>query len=191
MLALATESALHEAWRLSGEFWRQTLFAFARHPGVILLYALPAAAARAWALLRTEPVPQWWLSLLEALVIVWRLLMCVITVWIVLTPKQAATLRNILASNARTQDKLEHLGAIVGNRLVLLSWEIILFCAVFFLLIGLVNASARLWRGGRAVELEQRQHERLALAAIARNLLLVPLALIYAAVFLRSVFLRA
>lgn len=190
MLLVITESPLHQAWRMSGEFWLQTLAAFARHPGIIVLYAVPAAAARAWALLRTKPVPVWWLPALEAMVIVWRLLMCVLTVWIVLTPKQVAKLRSVVASNARLQYKIEHLGAIVGSRLWLLAWEIVLFCAVFFLLNGLVSLSSHLWPGTRAVEPEQREHQRVALATIARNLFLVPLALIYVAVFLRNVFIR-
>ena len=179
-------SALAEAWRLSKVFWTQTLVAFAQHPSIVLLYAAPPATARAWLLLRTEPVPAWWLPSLEALIAVWRLLMCAVAVWVVLTPEQLANLQHIFTSNALIQSLLDQLGERFGQQLWLLFWEIVLCLAAFLLLSWLLSRMARLWVQGLDIDREHKLHQRQALAAVARNLFLVPLALIYAVVVVRQ-----
>ncbi|HEX5234830.1 MAG TPA: hypothetical protein VFW25_05810 [Silvibacterium sp.] len=190
MLGSAAGSALNQAWHLTGGFWRQTLTAFSRHPGIVLLYAAPAAAERVWVLLRTKPVPAWWLPSLEAVVILWRLLLCAAVLWIVLTPAQAASLHKTLTSNAMIQSKLSGFGQTLGQQLRLLCWEIVLYVGAFALLNFLLNSLARLWSGNSNSDLERRQNERIALASVARNLFLVPLALIYIAVVVRHVLAR-
>jgi hypothetical protein len=186
-----TGSTFTEAWRLTGTFWLQSLAAFARHPGLVLLYAVPAAAARAWVLLRTRPVPAWWIPCLDALLILWRLLMCAVALWIVLTPPQIATLRATLTSNSLLQSKLDGLGVTVGRQLRLLSWEIALYVVAFLLLNWLLTLIARLCIGARKIAPERKKNQRVALAAILRNLLLVPLALIYVAVVIRDIVSRS
>lgn len=180
-------SPLAEAWRLSGVFWRQTLIAFARHPVILLLYAAPPATERAWLLIRTKSVPAWWLPTLEAFVAVWRLLMCAIAVWILLTPPQMRALRATLASNAQVQEALYHLGRNIGKQLWLLLWEIVLFAAAFLILSWLFGRMARLWVRGQDMALDQMDNQRLALASVARNLLLVPLALMYVTAVIRHI----
>jgi hypothetical protein len=180
-------SALTEAWQLSEAFWTQTLRAFAHHPAIILLYAAPVAIERAWAALRSRPIPTAWLPSVEALVFLWRLLMCAVAVWVVITPTQQISLRTILKSNTSIQGTLELLGAKLGQQLWLLLWEIVFCLAGFLLLNWLVTAIARLLLRGLNVEREQKKHQRVALSAVARNLVLVPLALIYVAVVVRSV----
>lgn len=187
MTLLYAGSALTEAWRLSEAFWTQTLRAFAHHPAIILLYAAPVAIERAWVSLRSKPIPAGWLPSVEALVFLWRLLMCAVAAWAVLAPAQRASLRTILRSNASIQGTLALLGAKLGQQLWLLLWEIVFCAAVFFLLNWLVTAIARLSLQGQNVETEQKKHQRVALSAVARNLVLVPLALIYVAVVVRSV----
>lgn len=187
MTLLYAGSALTEAWRLSEAFWTQTLRAFAHHPAIILLYAAPVAIERAWAALRSRPIPAAWLPAVEALVFLWRLLMCAVAAWVVLTPAQRASMRTILRSNASIQRTLQLLGAKLGQQLWLLLWETVLCLAAFFLLNWLVTAIARLLLRGLNVEREQKKHRRVAFSAVARNLVLVPLALIYVAVVVRSV----
>jgi hypothetical protein len=183
---LHTGSSFAEAWRLTGAFWTQTLAAFAHHPGLVLLYAVPAAAERGWVLLRTKPVPAWWIPLLDALLILWRVLMCVVALWIVLTPSQTATLRSALASNALMQAKLDGLGMVVGKQLWLLAWEILLYIVAFALLNLLLTFFSGMWIRGQDADPDHKKNQQSALAAIARNLLLIPLGLIYIAVVVRD-----
>ena len=185
MVLVETGSAFVVAWKMSGIFLAQTLTAFAHHPGIILLYAAPAATERAWVLLRTKSVPAWWLPSLEALVILWRLLMIGIAVWVVLTPPELESLQKTLASNALIQDKLDYLGENLGKHLRILTWEIIFFAAVFFLLVWLFSRGARLWMQGFDLPYVERDNEQMALAVAARNLLLYPLAMMYAVVLIR------
>lgn len=180
------ESTLVEAWRLSRVFWTQTLTAFAQHPGIVLLYAAPPATARAWLLLRTKAVPAWWLPSLEALIALWRLLMCVVAVWVVLTPAQMAALQHTFTSNALIQSMLDTLGENFGNQLWLLVWEIAIYLVAFFLLTWLLDGMARLWVRGLDMDAERKLHQRQAVSAVTRNLLLAPLALIYAVIVIRQ-----
>lgn len=113
--------------------------------------------------------------------------MCAVAAWVVLTPVQRTSMRTILRSNASIQGTLQLLGAKLGQQLWLLLWEIVLCLAAFFLLNWLVTAIARLLMRGLNVEREQKKHQRVAFSAVARNLVLVPLALIYVAVVVRSV----
>lgn len=168
-------------------FWRQTLTAFARHPGIVLLYAAPVATERAWLMLRTKADPAWWLPSLEALSVIWRLMMCAVAVWLVLTPSQWATMKASLTDNALLQTKLDGLGETVGRQLWLLMWEVVLFVAAFALLIWMVSIMARLWVRDLEMDAEQKKHQRMAVGAVARNLFLFPLALIYVAVAIRHI----
>jgi len=162
------------------------LTAFAQHPGIVLLYAAPPATARAWLLLRTKPVPAWWLPSLETLIAVWRLLMCAVAVWVVLTPEQLASLQHTFTSNALVQNMLDALGERFGQQLWLLFWETAIYLAAFLLLNWLLSRMARLWVQGLDIDREHKLHQRQAMAAVARNLFLVPLAMIYAVVVIRQ-----
>jgi hypothetical protein len=180
-----TGSAFVEAWKSSGAFLALTLAAFARHPGIILLYAAPPATERAWVLLRTKPVPAWWLPSLEALVVVWRVLFLAVAVWIVLPPQEMAQLRASLTSTATVQDSLDHLGANIGNHLWVFSWEALFFLIVFFAVFWLMNWGARRWIQGVDKVHVEKENERMALGVVARNLLLYPIAVMYGVVVIR------
>jgi hypothetical protein len=179
-----TATAFTGAWHLTGVFWKQTLSAFAHHPGIVLLYAAPVATERAWVQLRPQSVRAGWLPSLEALIMLWRLVMCFVAVWIVLTPAQVVALRASFASNVLIQDTLDSFGQKVARQLWLLSWEFVFYLAAFFLLAWLLSAMARLWARDLDIAADQKKNERLALAAAARNLLLAPLAMIYAAILI-------
>jgi hypothetical protein len=180
-----TGSTFVEAWNLSRTFWMETLIAFARHPAILLLYAAPPAVERAWTVLRNKPVAAWWLPSLEALVVIWRLMMAAVAVWIMLTPMQLVNLRKTFSSNSLVQAKLAHLGQNMGNHLWVLSWQILFFAIVFLGVVWLFDGMARLWTRGRDVPQEQTNNQRLAVAAVARNLLLYPLSLMYAVALAR------
>lgn len=183
-----TESALAVAWQMSGVFLTQTLIAFAQHPGIVLLYAAPPATERAWVLLRSKPIPAWWLPSMEGLVAIWRLLLCAVALWVVLTPVQIAFLRGALTSSATFQAALDTFSENVNKGPDPLLWELAFFLAVFFLLNWLLSLIAHFWIEAPDLEQERRENQRLALAAVARNLLLIPLALIYVAVVVRHIF---
>ena len=138
-------------------------------------------------LLRTKPVPAWWIPLFDAFLILWRVLMCAVALWVVLTPAQTATLRDALASNALMQAKLDGLGEAIGRQLWLLGWEILLYIAAFVLLNLLLSLSARLWNRGRKAISDRQMNRQAAVAAVVRNLVLIPLGLIYIAVVVRDV----
>lgn len=183
-----TESALAVAWQMSGAFLTQTLIAFAHHPGIVLLYAAPPATERAWVLLRSKPVPAWWLPSMEGLIAIWRLLLCAVALWVVLTPVQVAFLRGALTSNATFQAALDTLRENVRKGPGPLLWEVIFFLVAFFLLSWLLSLMAHFWIQAPDLEQERRENQRLALAAVVRNLLLIPLGLIYVAVVVRHIF---
>jgi hypothetical protein len=178
-------SAFTGALKLSVLFWQQTLTAMAQHAGIILLYAAPPATVRAWILLRTKPVPAWWLPSLEAFVALWRLLMCGVAVWVVLTPAQMNALRGTVTSDASIQVRLSRLGEIIGRQVWLLAWEIVLFAAAFLLLCLFVNLVARFWIQGQDADPIRLRTQRAAFATVGRNLLVYPLALIYIVVVVR------
>jgi hypothetical protein len=177
-----TSSVFVQAWSLTGFFWAKTLAIFAHHAGIILLYAAPPATFRAWVLLRTKPVPAWWLPSLEALLIVWRLLMCGVAVWVALTPDQFSNLTDALQSEVLIQTSLSRLGGNVGDQLWLLAWETCFFLVAFLLLSLLLSYMSKLWVQGQDLSDERKGAQTTAMFAASRNLLLVPLALIYVVV---------
>jgi hypothetical protein len=180
-----TGSAFVDAWKLSGSFLVQTLTVFGHHPGIILLYAAPPATERAWVLLRTKPIPAWWLPWLEAFVIVSRLILCAVVVWVALTPLEMVHLQTTLTDSTLVQVELYRLGQSMGTHLRMLTWQIVFFLIVFFLVVWLFGRMSRLWVQGLDLIPVQKDNERLALTVVARNLLLYPVAITYAVVVIR------
>jgi hypothetical protein len=178
-------SVFADAWQLSRTFWTQTLTAWAQHFVIVLLYAAPPATYRAWVILREKSVPAWWLPALEALIAVWRFLMIALAIWIVLTPAELATLRAAVTSNDQFQDILYHLRQAVGGQTWLLAWEIVFFLLAFLFIAWLLSLMARLWVQGTDLDRERKIIQCKALSAAARNLLLVPVAMIYVVVAIR------
>jgi hypothetical protein len=95
-------------------------------------------------------------------------------------------LQHIFTSNALIQNLLDAIGENFGQQLWLLFWEIVICLAAFFLLNWLLGRMARLWVQGLDIDLEHKLHQRRALVAVARNLLMVPLVMIYAVVVIRQ-----
>lgn len=173
---------------MSAAFCAEMLRAFAHYPAIILLYAAPPATFRAWVLLRSKPVPPWWLPPLEMLVAVWRLFMCAVAVWVVLTPPEMDELQNTLVSGASLMGSFDRLGQNAAMEAGPLFWEIVLFVAALILLNWLFSLIARAWLLGQDLDYERKLTQRHAMTAVIRNLLLVPLALIYVVVVVRYIF---
>jgi hypothetical protein len=174
------------AWQHSAQFWAQTLAAVARHPLEILFCSAGLAAERAYLLLRSKPIRPWQFVLWEALLTVWRLLLCLVAVWAALTPHERQGLMRNLNNEAQLQYTLQRLGGFLGRELRVLAWELVLFFAAFFLLNMLLRLVMRLL-AQVIVPLGEIETRR-AYVAIVRNLLLVPLALIYLVEMLRQAF---
>ncbi len=174
------------AWQQSAQFWTQTLATVVRHPLAILFCSAGLAAERAYLLLRSKPIRPWQFVLWEALLTVWRLLLCLVAVWAALTPHERLGLMRNLNNEAQLQYTLQRLGGFLGRELRVLVWELVLYLAAFFLLNMLLRLVMRLL--AQMIALLGDVETRKAYVAIVRNLVLVPLALIYLVEMLRQAF---
>ncbi len=164
------------AWHNGGEFWTATLSAVARHPLLILVCAAVPAAERAYMLLETRPIPRWRVALLEVVLTVWRILLCIGAVWVAVTPERWHVIRVHFSGNVAAQRAMQQLGAYLGNHLHVVLWELALLAATLLLLNYLLVLAARgLSRAGML----RRKNAQKAFVSVLRNLVLVPLALIY------------
>jgi hypothetical protein len=73
----------------------------------------------------------------------------------------------------------------VGGQTWLLAWEIVFFLLAFLFIAWLLSLMARLWVQGTDLDWERKIIQRKALSAASRNLLLVPVAMIYVVVAVR------
>ena len=171
------------AWQNSGEFWTETLSAVARHPLLILVCAAVPAAERAYVLLETRPIPGWRLTFLEVVLTLWRILLCVGAVWVAVTPERWEVIRLHFSGNAAGQRAMQRWGAYMGNHLHVVLWELAFLAAAFLLLnYLLVLASRGLNRRGTL----RTENARKAFVSVLRNLVLIPVALIYLVELLQS-----
>jgi hypothetical protein len=180
-----TPTGFPTAWQNSGEFWAQTGMAVARHPLLVLACSAVPSAERAYLLLHADPIPRWRLTLHEAVLTVWRVLLCIGAVWVVLTPERWRAFWSRFSDNDAMQKSLQHLGAYLGQHLHVVLWELVLFAAAFLLLnYALVWTARGLARLGALREVDRQR----AFVSVLRNLVLVPLALIYLVELLQQKF---
>ena len=164
------------AWHNSGDFWTETWMAVTRHPLIVLACGVVPAAERAYILLETRPIPRWRLTLLEGILTVWRIVICVAMVWVAVSSKRWALLRSHFSANETAQVALQRLGTYLGDHLHVVLWELFFFAAAFLLLnYLLVLASRALLRP----DVQTPRNRRKAFVSVLRNLILVPLGLIY------------
>jgi hypothetical protein len=165
------------AWQNTGAFWAQTLLAVARHPLAVLGCSVVPAAERAYFLLESKPIERWRLTALEAVLTVWRVLLFVVAVWVALSPEEWQALKQHFTNPDELQLSLQHTGAYLGRDLHVLLLELLFFAAAFlllnFILVLIVRGLAKI---SAALQSPIRQK---ALVSVLRNLLLVPLGLIY------------
>jgi hypothetical protein len=143
---------------------------------VILACSAVPAAERAYLLLETKPIPRWRLTLLEALLTVWRILLCLGAVWVAVSPQRWQLLRSHFSANASAQIALQRMGAYLGDHLHVVLWELLFFLAAFLLLNYLLVLASRALI---PLNVQRAPNRRKAFVSVLRNLILVPLALIY------------
>lgn len=186
MLLVSAPSGFAVAWEQSRFFWAQTAAAVARHPLALLAFSAVLAAERAYLLLHTKPLERWQLALWETLLTVCRVLLCLVAIWVALTPHERQGLLTRLTTDGEVQYGLQRLGAFLGRQLHVLVWELILLAAAFVVL----NLLLRLAVKGlaRFVVWLREPDRRKASVAIVRNLILLPLALVYLVEIIRPAF---
>jgi hypothetical protein len=174
------------AWQHSKDFWQETLTAVAHHFPLLLAVAIVPAALRAYFTLKARPIPYWEINLAEALLTIWRVLICVVAIWVTLTPREWQTFKLRLHNVDQFQLAVQRMGAYLGKALHILVWELLLFAFAFWLLHAFLSLIAsQLAQHGNP---ERRAVRRKALGSVLRNLILAPLALIYLVTILRQAF---
>jgi hypothetical protein len=184
MLWVSNPYGFAAAWRHSEDFAQQTLTAVARHFPLLLAVAIIPAALRAYFILRARPTPHWEANLAEALLTIWRVLICVVAIWVTLTPHEWQAFKLRLHNSSQLQLAMQRKGAYLGHTLHILLWELLLFAVAFWLLRALLSVVATL--AARSGSPERRATRRKAFASALRNLVLAPLALIYVVTIVRQ-----
>jgi hypothetical protein len=170
---------LSAAWHASKVLWQQTLAAAFHHLPLLAGVAAAPAAIRSFLILESRPLRAWELNLAEAILTLWRVLICATAIWVTLTPREWAAFEQRLRHPDQFQMAVQHLGAHLGSALHLLAWEMVLLAFALWVIHVLLSLLAdRLALRGD----EDRHILRYkAWSSVLRNLILAPLALIYLA----------
>jgi hypothetical protein len=165
------------AWQHSRIFWQEILTAAVRHLPLLLAVAVIPAALRAYLTLKSQSLRRWEFNLAEALLTLWRILICAVAIWVVLTPREWQAFTHRLQHTDQLQLAMQQLGAYLGRALHMLLWELLLFAVAFWLLHMLLSLLAsQLSRAGNP---ERRVLRCKAFSSVLRNLIFAPLALMY------------
>jgi hypothetical protein len=175
-----------EAWQHSKGFWVEIGAAIVHHPVLLLSLALIPAILRGYFLLRTHPTPRWQLNLTEALLTIWRVIICIVAIWAILTPREWRSFRFCVRNLDQLQYAIQRLGTYLGHNLHLLLWELLIFAVTFGLLNALLSALAHT-TSSDARDTKRAISHRRAYASVLRNLFLGPLALLYLVAIVRQV----
>lgn len=185
-MVLNPGSPLELAWRHTAAVWAQTADAVARHPLALSVCAAVPAALRAYILLRGASMPRTRPAALEILVTLWRVLLVCIAVWAACSGREWRALRSQDGVVAAWQITFSRMGWHLAHQLRMVLWELLLFVVAFgllyLILMRMVGALARVnaW-------LREPRH-RLATETVLRNLIVLPLALIYLVEIARPAF---
>jgi hypothetical protein len=180
-------STLVVGWRQSGLFCKQTGLAVAHHPLAILFCAAVPAIERGYVLLQTGAIPRLRLAVLEAMVTLWRILLCVVALWVALSTEEWQRFSQHVCVMQSWELALQHLGSHLGHHLRVVLWEYALFLAAFVLVNVAVSAMVRSMAETGNGWLWPQDHRR-AVISVLRNLIVVPLAVIYLVETLRPMF---
>lgn len=186
ILLLPSPYGFAAAWQNSRGFWQQTLTAVGHHLPLLLAAVVIPAALRAYFILKAEPVRAWELNLAEALLTVWRILICAIAVRIGLTPGEWQSFKQHLRDSDQLQLATQRLGAYLGRALHILLWELLLFAISLWLLHVFLSLIADILT--RYSTPDRRVPHYKALGSILRNMIMVPLALVYLVALMRQPF---
>jgi len=180
------ESPLALAWRHTGAFWVQTGLALAHHWLVVLVCAAVPAVERGYRTLRARSASRGQLALMDFLVTLWRVGLCIVAVWAGTSGVEWRSLSARVGVVAAWQLALEEMGSYFANHLRMLIWELVFFALAFWAAGKLLDALVRLTvRTG--VWVRQSPYQQAA-ASVLRNLILVPLAVIYLVEMARPIF---
>jgi hypothetical protein len=170
-------SPLAAAWRHTGVFWAQTAATLARHPLAIFVCAAIPAAERGYVLLHGRRLSRGPLAALEFLVTLWRVMLCAVAVWAACTGREFQVLTARMGAVAAWQVALEIAGKYLALHLRAVLWEFVFFALALLLADGAVRwlVSAL----SRRVEWLRDRVRRQAALSVWRNLVLIPVALIY------------
>lgn len=184
--AVRPEGPLTLAWRHTGAFWVQTGLALAHHWFVILVCAAVPAVERGYRMLRTRSASRSQLALMDFLVTLWRIGLCVVAIWAGTSGQEWRSLSARVGVAAAWQFSLEELGSYFAHHLRMLIWELVFFALAFWAAGKLLDAvvSLALRTGVWVRETNYQQ----AAASVLRNLILVPLAVIYLVEMARPIF---
>lgn len=186
LAAARPESPLTLAWRHTGAFWVQTGLALAHHWFVILVCAAVPAVERGYRLMRARSASRSHLALMDFLVTIWRIGLCVVAIWAGTSGREWHALAARVGVAAAWQFSLEELGSYFAHHLRMLIWELVFFALAFWaagkLLDGLVSLTVR-----TSVWMREANYQQAA-ASVLRNLILVPVAVIYLVEMARPVF---
>jgi hypothetical protein len=152
-----------------------------------LVCAAIPAAERWYVLSRREILPRERLALLEGLVTLWRVILCAVAVWAALSAPEWLQLRQHLGTVASWELALQHIGGHLGHRLRVVLWEYVLFLAAFWLLNETVARAVKKLAASSRGWLNRKENCR-ATISVLRNLVLVPLAVIYLVETVRPMF---
>lgn len=185
-VAVRPESPLMLAWRHTGAFWVQTGLALAHHWFVILVCAAVPAVERGYRMLRVRSASRSHLALMDFVVTLWRIGLCVVAIWAGTSGREWHSLSARVGAAAAWQFSLEELGSYFAHHLRMLIWELVFFALAFWaaekLLDALVSLIVRTGVWVRETNYQQ------AAASVLRNLILVPLAVIYLVEMARPIF---
>lgn len=184
--AVPPESPLALAWQHTGAFWVETALAVAHHWLVVLVCAAVPAVERGYRMLRARSATRGQLALMDFLVTVWRVGLCVVAIWAGTSGVEWHSLSARVGVVAAWQFALEELGSYFAHHLRMLIWELLFFALAFWAAGKLLDALVRLTiRTGIWV---REAHYQQAAASVLRNLILVPLAVIYLVEMARPMF---
>lgn len=177
MLGAPFDSPLSLAWRQTGVFWSQTFHALARHPLPIFACAAVPAVERCFVLLHGTRLSRGSMAAMEFLVTLWRVMLCGVVVWAACSGREFQVLHAQMGALAAWQVALDHVGAYLAHRVRAVLWEILFFVVVAILAEGIVRwlvlAMAR-----HVAWLREMSHQKATLS-VWRNLILIPVVLIY------------
>ena len=177
LLDFVSEWPLHQAWRHTGEFWIQVGATLAHHPVVLLVCAAVPAIERGFAYLHPGVLDRGRMALLEALVTLWRILLVAVAVWAASSGLLWQQIRRQASPMAAWQIALSQVGFQFAHHLRMVLWELLFLVlavlVIYLLVIWCVQAL------GRSVPWMREPRHRAATLSIVRNLVFVPVLVIY------------
>lgn len=186
ILVSRLESPLSLAWAHTQTFWLQTGAAIGQHPLALMVCATLPAAERGYVLLRGRNLGSGRLALLEALVTVWRFLLCAVAVWAACSGRQWRALQMEVGGAAAWQVALDRLGLHIAHHLRMVLWELVFLAVAMLLAVTMVRWGMRALAVG--IQWLRETAHQTAARSVVWNLLLLPAVVVYLVEMARPAF---